>query len=48
MISPAFSNRLKQTGARRKPRADLTLEQVQRSFVALVERVFSGAPRESK
>jgi hypothetical protein len=43
MVAPAFSNRLKQASDGDAARADLTLEQVQKSFLALVERVFSGA-----
>jgi len=42
MMSPAFSNRLRHARARGEPAAEITLEQVQQSFLALAERIFSG------
>lgn len=44
MISPSLSNRIKQTENPRKAWAALTFDQVQRSFLRLVEKVF-GADR---
>ncbi|MBN2132532.1 MAG: ribonuclease P protein component [Sedimentisphaerales bacterium] len=46
MISPSFSNRIKQAENPKKAWAALTFDQVQKSFVRLVERVVAADHRD--
>jgi len=48
MISPSFSNRVRQAEDQRKAWATLAFQQVQRSFLGLVETVFAAEGRDAR